>query len=157
MATNFEYYFDQIMDLERSRLASPAAQPARGMPSAATTQEDTPKSGPLGPETEEQRAFNYGVRQGVAPVATNTIDRVSTGTIGSSGLNAFGLSGPETEEKLFRMGTARVPGKGDGTKDTVKAKLAPGEAVLNKAAADKMGRGLIAALNKMGAQKMGLV
>lgn len=57
----------------------------------------------------------------------------------------------------FKKGIARVPGKGDGTKDTVKAKLAPGEAVLNKAAADKMGRGLIGALNKMGAKKMGLV
>jgi hypothetical protein len=57
----------------------------------------------------------------------------------------------------LKKGIARVPGKGDGTKDTVKAKLAPGEAVLNKAAADNMGRGLIAALNKMGAKKMGMV
>lgn len=56
----------------------------------------------------------------------------------------------------FKKGIARVPGKGDGTKDTVKAKLAPGEAVLNKAAANHMGRGLIAMMNKMGAQKMGL-
>jgi hypothetical protein len=58
---------------------------------------------------------------------------------------------------MYKKGIARVPGKGDGTKDTVKAKLAPGEAVLNKAAADNMGRGLIAALNKMGAKKMGMV
>lgn len=57
----------------------------------------------------------------------------------------------------FKKGTAKVEGKGDGTKDTVPAKLAPGEAVLNKAAAEHMGRGLIAALNKMGAEKMGLV
>lgn len=57
----------------------------------------------------------------------------------------------------LRMGTARVPGKGDGTKDTVKAKLAPGEAVLNKGAAEHLGRGLIAALNKHGAAKMGMV
>lgn len=57
----------------------------------------------------------------------------------------------------YAKGTARVPGKGDGTKDTVKAKLAPGEAVLNKAAAEGMGRGLIAALNKMGAKKMGML
>ncbi len=57
----------------------------------------------------------------------------------------------------FAKGTARVPGKGDGTKDTVPAKLAPGEAVLNKAAADKMGRGLIAAMNAQGARKMGMV
>lgn len=57
----------------------------------------------------------------------------------------------------FKKGITKVPGKGNGKKDTVKAKLAPGEAVLNKAAADKMGRGLISALNKVGARKMGLV
>lgn len=57
----------------------------------------------------------------------------------------------------YAKGTARVPGKGDGTKDTVKAKLAPGEAVLNKPAAEDMGRGLIAALNQMGAKKMGMI
>lgn len=56
----------------------------------------------------------------------------------------------------YAKGTARVPGKGDGTKDSVKAKLAPGEAVLNKAAADGMGRGLIAVMNKLGAKKMGM-
>lgn len=57
----------------------------------------------------------------------------------------------------FAKGLVRVPGKGSGKKDKVLVKLAPGEAVLNKAAADKMGRGLIGALNKMGAKKMGLV
>lgn len=56
----------------------------------------------------------------------------------------------------FKRGIARVPGKGNGMKDTVKAKLAPGEAVLNKAAADHMGRGLIGALNKAGAQRMSM-
>lgn len=56
----------------------------------------------------------------------------------------------------FAKGTARVPGNGDGTQDTVPAKLAPGEAVLNKAAAEGMGRGLIALMNKLGAQKMGM-
>lgn len=59
-------------------------------------------------------------------------------------------------ESEWAKGIAKVPGKGDGTKDTVKAKLAPGEAVLNKAAADHMGRGLIHALNVMGTRKMGL-
>lgn len=57
----------------------------------------------------------------------------------------------------FAKGVSKVPGKGDGTQDTVKAKLAPGEAVLNKAAAEGMGRGLIAALNAAGARKMGMV
>jgi hypothetical protein len=41
--------------------------------------------------------------------------------------------------------------------DTVKAKLAPNEAVLNREAADMLGRGLIQALNSVGAQKMGMV
>lgn len=59
-------------------------------------------------------------------------------------------------ELRFAKGTARVPGKGNGTKDTVKARLAPGEAVLNKPAADMAGRGMIAALNKLGARKMGM-
>lgn len=61
-----------------------------------------------------------------------------------------------SEPFRFAKGTARVPGKGDPRKDTVPAKLAPGEAVLNKPAADMAGRGLIAALNKLGAQKMGM-
>lgn len=63
---------------------------------------------------------------------------------------------PLTDNNGYRKGIARVPGKGNGTKDTVKAKLAPGEAVLNKAAAEHMGRGLITALNALGQQKMGM-
>lgn len=54
-------------------------------------------------------------------------------------------------------GETKVPGKGSGTVDSVPRMLAPGEAVINKAAAEHMGRGLIAALNHMGAKKMGLV
>lgn len=57
----------------------------------------------------------------------------------------------------LKHGTEKVPGKGDGTKDTVPAKLAPGEAVLNKAAAEFMGRGLIKKLNQMGMHKMGMM
>lgn len=56
----------------------------------------------------------------------------------------------------YKRGTARVPGKGSGKVDTVDAKLAPGEAVLNKRAAEMVGRGNIAALNARGAQQMGL-
>lgn len=64
---------------------------------------------------------------------------------------------PSRKPLGMKTGMTRVPGKGDGTKDTVPAKLAPGEAVMNKAAADHMGRGLIAVLNKLGAEKMGMV
>ncbi len=62
----------------------------------------------------------------------------------------------EGEIKLYSSGTPRVPGHGDGTVDTVDAKLAPGEAVLNKAAAEMLGRGLIDLLNKHGMLQMGM-
>lgn len=55
-----------------------------------------------------------------------------------------------------KNGMRVVPGRGDGTKDTVHAMLAPHEAVLNKAAAEKLGRSKIAKLNVDGAKKMGL-
>ena len=58
--------------------------------------------------------------------------------------------------KVFKKGTARVPGKGSPKKDTVPAKLAPGEAVLNAPAAESMGRGNIAAANRRGAMQMGM-
>lgn len=57
-------------------------------------------------------------------------------------------------EPAYSHGTSHVPGHGDGTVDTVPAMLAPGEAVLNKGAAEHMGRGMIAALNKLGLSKM---
>lgn len=62
------------------------------------------------------------------------------------------MGSPVTADK----GMAKVPGKGSGKVDTVPARLAPGEAVLNKAAAEHVGRGLIAVLNQLGAQKMGM-
>jgi hypothetical protein len=55
----------------------------------------------------------------------------------------------------YAKGTPKVPGKGSGKVDTVPAMLAPGEAVLNKAAAEHMGRGMIEQLNKFGLAKMG--
>ena len=56
----------------------------------------------------------------------------------------------------YLFGATAVPGQGSGTVDKVPAMLAPHEAVLNKAAADKLGRGKIAALNAQGAKQMGL-
>ena len=53
-------------------------------------------------------------------------------------------------------GTSKVDAPGDGTVDTVNAKLANGEAVLNRAAAEHLGRGFIEALNQAGAMAMGL-
>jgi len=56
----------------------------------------------------------------------------------------------------YLFGAPTVPGEGTGTVDTVPAMLAPHEAVLNRAAADMLGRGLIASLNSRGARQMGI-
>jgi len=53
-------------------------------------------------------------------------------------------------------GTSRVSGKGSGMVDTVQAKLAPKEAVLNAGAAEHLGRPVIQALNAIGVAKMGM-
>jgi hypothetical protein len=57
----------------------------------------------------------------------------------------------------FSTGTSRVPGKGSPKVDSVKANLAPDEAVLNAGAADHLGRPVIDALNAIGMAKMGMV
>lgn len=56
--------------------------------------------------------------------------------------------------KNYNEGATKVPGQGDGTVDKVPAMLAPGEAVLNKGAAEHFGRDKIAALNSIGHAKM---
>ena len=56
----------------------------------------------------------------------------------------------------YQLGAHTVPGQGTGKVDTVPAMLAPHEAVLNRAAADMLGRGLIAALNAHGVKQMGM-
>jgi hypothetical protein len=68
----------------------------------------------------------------------------------NAGVNLF--TGP-----AGARGMIRVPGKGDGSTDTYKTKLAPGEAVLNKGAAEHIGRDTIAVLNTIGRAKMGMV
>lgn len=68
-----------------------------------------------------------------------------------------GWSRPDLDpSRRYSKGTSKVPGKGDGKTDTVAAKLAPGEAVLNKAAAEHLGRDTIDLLNAVGQAKMGL-
>ena len=61
---------------------------------------------------------------------------------------------PSSQGAPFAMGGA-VPGRGSGKVDTVPAMLAPGEAVLNKPAAEMMGRDKIAKANAAGRTKMG--
>lgn len=92
-----------------------------------------------------------------SPSASSLTPRVSGGGDNSltKGMSegTFELDGAS---RRFSKGTAKVPGHGDGTVDTVDAKLAPGEAVLNKAAAEMLGRGLIDLLNKHGMLQMGM-
>lgn len=85
-------------------------------------------------QADKDRASAEALRAGIAP----------------SGEDALKLL------RGLKKGIARVPGKGSGKVDKVPAMLAPGEAVLNKAAAEKMGRGMIAKMNKAGARKMGM-
>ena len=66
-----------------------------------------------------------------------------------------GAISPDNKIQLNSAGTERVPGKGTGKVDTVPAMLAPGEAVLNKGAAEHMGRDNIKQLNQVGLAKMG--
>ena len=57
----------------------------------------------------------------------------------------------------FATGTSHITAPGDGTVDTTKAKLANGEAVLNKGAAEHLGQPAIQALNAVGMLRMGMV
>jgi hypothetical protein len=141
MAIDFNAFLNRKYDIMEQEAVRPAAQAA---PQTINVSAGMPSSGPSQPP--EDKSDSFGVRD--MPSSTSTLDKVGIDAARRYG-NSFDLN--------LKKGIARVPGKGDGTKDTVKAKLAPGEAVLNKAAADGMGRGLIAALNKMGAKKMGMV
>lgn len=129
---------------------------ARGLQLAETF-----KSG----EEARQIAPNALANRGLIGAQTKTLTQL-TDPIGDVGFRALyagaGQAGinpatvPIKRGLGLKTGTAKVPGKGDGMKDTVDAKLAPGEAVLNKAAAEHLGRGLISLLNKLGRQKMGM-
>jgi hypothetical protein len=106
-------------------------------------------------------ATQYGYPSGrlnVQPGANGGL----TGTQGGEAAGGLAPGAFSADNKLhldggepgYSKGTAKVPGKPNGNKDTVKAKLAPGEAVLNKGAAEHMGRGLIGVLNAIGQHKM---
>lgn len=103
------------------------------------------------------QAANQTAGAGLYDAQAKDITAPLPGAIGDAATSAYA----NLRQRLglpagYAKGTARVPGNGSGKTDTVPAKLAPGEAVLNKSAADTMGRGLIAALNAHGAAKMGL-
>jgi len=61
-------------------------------------------------------------------------------------MTAVNSGEPTDVDPIYAHGKARVPGRGRG--DKVKALLEPGEAVLTRHAAERLGRGRIAELNK---------
>ena len=61
------------------------------------------------------------------------------------------------DRRGYSDGTSDINAPGDGTVDTVNAKLANGEAVLNRGAAEHLGQPAIRALNAIGAARMGMV
>lgn len=171
---------DRLIDIEAKRVAA-------GIPAAGTTQSTGQGPAQPPPAASPAAPLSQGTPAGTPSISTAPMggslqsarSLLYTGDTSSTSSKPYRPVGGASDGNMMtrldvdeenvsstgrvggmpglKKGIARVPGKGDGTKDTVKAKLAPGEAVLNKAAADKMGRGLIGALNKMGAKKMGLV
>ena len=83
-------------------------------------------------------------------------DTPFAGSSASQNMNPPGIR-PVSGRYEFNAGTSDVPGKGSSKVDSVPAKLAPGEAVLNAAAAEHLGRSTIDFLNAIGAHRMGLV
>ena len=90
---------------------------------------------PMTPEHRATLAHHLGFRPGMAAGDSMVDDGMDMG---------------------FAAGDTAVAGPGDGTVDTVDTKLAAGEAVLNKAAAEFLGRDLIDKVNQAGAIAMGL-
>ena len=135
----------------------PAESAARIRAANAGATRDTASAGLIGAQTTEQVADTRALD---SILKSNSLANGAIRRLYSSSLPDISLDAVDQRNRAIRgyaKGTARVPGKGSPKVDSVKAKLAPGEAVLNKPAADGLGRGLIAALNKMGSQKLGLV
>jgi len=124
---------------------------------------------PSSPEQVEQ-AFNRKWISSGQPIPTggsmpssglpaNFSAPVQTQGIGGAALgyaNSPYIPGQGETNLLQRSKGGMVPGQGSGKVDTVPAMLAPGEAVLNKAAAEEVGRGNIKAANERGQMKMGM-
>jgi hypothetical protein len=81
---------------------------------------------------------------------------VNAGQLSTAALGGAAASNSQaTGQMTFKRGTTRVPGRGDPRIDKIPAVLAPGEAVLNKPAADAIGRARIASANRRGVAAMG--
>ena len=104
-----------------------------------------------------------GFAQGVSEISPPAVPPLLPMTMPRLLDTGYAKGTPNVEENSgypfgagYLFGQTTVPGQGSGTVDTVPAMLAPHEAVLNKAAADMLGRGLIASLNASGAKQMGM-
>jgi hypothetical protein len=137
-----------------------AASQAGQMGGGAIGPQATTPAGP--PSMAPGAAAPPGFAKGVVNVR-RYVDGTSDVSIGDAMPSGFANGAPDVQPNPgypfgagYLFGATAVPGQGSGTVDTVPAVLAPHEAVLNKAAADMMGRGRIAALNARGAKQMGL-
>lgn len=78
-----------------------------------------------------------------------------------NGIDLASMTPEQIAALVEQLGAANLPGSNKKglakVPKTGTTKVHKGEAILNKPAADKLGRGLIAALNVQGQQKMGMV
>ena len=104
----------------------------------------------------------YYDKMGTAALMHGAAAGVSAGAAATSAATGADIGGAQIRQLDqgsggFATGTSRVRAPGDGTVDTTKAKLANGEAVLNKGAAEHLGQPAIQALNAVGMLRMGMV
>lgn len=125
----------------------------------AEIQQRGAQAGLLGSEAGVQRSLLGPVSPGfLAGYERMSAPMVQTSPNFTPGPGQATSGGPMNTDKTgYAAGTSRVPGKGGPTEDNVSAHLSSGEAVLNKAAAEHLGRTTIDLLNAIGEQKMGLI
>lgn len=124
--------------------------------------EGTDRVQQIDPDAELRKAQNEMVDSDLDETPTRTeaaargLDPIARGY--SKGTpRVGGMPSPQfspADAHHFDNGATKVPGKGDGTVDKIPAMLAPGEAVLNRGAAEHVGRDKIAAINAIGHAKM---
>jgi hypothetical protein len=141
---------DQPGGLEGLLAALAAAQGGAGGPQAANG---------VPPRMAPGAAAPPGFAQGVSEITPPPVPPLMPMTMPRLLDTGFARGTPSIEPAnpfSAVFGANAVPGGGTGAVDTVPAMLAPHEAVLNRAAADMLGRGLIAQLNARGVRQMGM-
>ena len=145
-----------------SKAPPPKAAPGKGAPAPkAKAKSAAPKSGTVEAKLAPKEAvLNPPAADHMGRVLIDALNHLgSSGQLGPAPDASAGpapMAQQNAPAQSFKAGTAKVPGKGSSKVDSVPAKLAPGQAVLNAAATAHVGHGLINHLNKMGAQQMGM-